>query len=77
MAESCGKTGVLTVKDAKLWNVHAPYLYKLVITIWDGDTLVVFNPANLKALSTSFNGFYNNGTAVTLTDGVLTGYTDA
>lgn len=40
VAESCGKTGVLTVKDAKLWNVHAPYLYKLVITIWDGDTLV-------------------------------------
>ena len=46
-------------------------------TLRDGDTLVVFNPANLKALSTSYNGFYNNGTAVTLTDGVLAGYTDA
>ena len=40
VAENCGKTGTLTVKDAKLWNVHAAYLYNIVITIWDGETLV-------------------------------------
>ena len=40
VAEACGKTGTLVVKDAKLWNVHAPYLYNVVITIWDGETLV-------------------------------------
>ncbi|MGM9626707.1 MAG: chitobiase/beta-hexosaminidase C-terminal domain-containing protein, partial [Faecousia sp.] len=46
-------------------------------TLQDGDTVVVFNPANAVALSTSYTGYYNQGTAVTLTDGVLTGYTDA
>ncbi len=46
-------------------------------TLQDGDTVVVFNPANAMALSTSYTGYYNQGTAVTLTDGVLTGYTDA
>ena len=46
-------------------------------TLQDGDSVVVFNPANLKALSTTYAGFYNAGTDVTLTDGVLAGYTDA
>ena len=40
VAENCGKTGTLVVKDAKLWNVHAAYLYNIVITIWEGDTLL-------------------------------------
>lgn len=40
VAESCGKTGKLHVKDAKLWNVHASYLYKIVIKIWNGDDVV-------------------------------------
>lgn len=47
-------------------------------TLQDGDTVVVFNPANNKALSTDYaGGFYNQATDVTLTDGKLTGYTDA
>ena len=41
----------------------------------NGDTVVIFNPANGKALSTMYNGFYNNGTDVTLADGELSGYT--
>ena len=41
----------------------------------NGDTVVIFNPANGKALSTTYNGFYNNGTDVTLADGKLSGYT--
>ena len=45
-------------------------------TLQDGDTVVVFNPANNKALSSDYAGtFYNQGTAVTLADGKLTGYT--
>ena len=43
----------------------------------DGDKVVVFNPANMKALSTSYTSFYNLGTDVTKTDGKLSGYTDA
>ena len=42
-----------------------------------GDRVVIYNPANLKALSTTYNGFYNNGTNVTVADGVVSGYTDA
>ena len=47
-------------------------------TLQDGDTVVVFNPANNKALSSDYAGtFYNQGTAVTLADGKLAGYTKA
>ena len=44
----------------------------------DGDSIVIFNPAHLKALSSDYAGtFYNQGTDVALADGVLSGYTDA
>ncbi|MCI7510607.1 MAG: CehA/McbA family metallohydrolase [Firmicutes bacterium] len=43
----------------------------------DGDKVVIYNPANLKALSTDYGGHYNKGTDVKLTDGKLTGYTKA
>lgn len=46
-------------------------------TLQNGDTVVVFNPANGKTLSTEYNGFYNKGTDVTLTDGKLEGFTAA
>ena len=46
-------------------------------TLQDGDTVVVFNPANGKTLSTEYNSFYNKGTDVTLTDGKLEGFTAA
>ena len=41
----------------------------------NGDTVVIFNPANGKAMSTTYNDFYNNGTDVTLADGKLSGDT--
>ena len=44
----------------------------------NGDSVVIFNPAHLKALSSDYAGtFYNQGTDVTYTDGVLAGYADA
>ena len=43
----------------------------------DGDKVVVFNPANNKALSSVYQGFYNTAVDVTLTDGKLTGNTPA
>ena len=39
--------------------------------------MVVFNPANGKALSTEYTGFYNKGTDVTLTGGKLSGFAEA
>ena len=49
----------------------------IVTSVSDGDQVVVFNPANGKALSTEYTGFYNKGTDVTLTGGKLSGYTKA
>ena len=49
----------------------------IVTSLSEGDTVVVFNPANGKALSTEYSGFYNKGTDVTLADGKLSGYTKA
>ena len=46
-------------------------------TLQNGDKVVLFNPANKKALSSVYNGFYNTGVDVELTGGKLTGYTDA
>ena len=43
----------------------------------NGDKVVIYNPANMKALSTEYSGFYNKGTDVTLADGKLNGYTAA
>ena len=36
-------------------------------TLQNGDKVVVFNPANKKALSSVYNGFYNTGVDVELT----------
>ena len=43
----------------------------------DGEKVVIYNPANMKALSSEYSGHYNTGVDVTLTNGKLTGYTDA
>ena len=39
-----------------------------------GDQVVIYNPAYNKALSSTYTGYYNNGTAVTMTDDGLTGF---
>ena len=45
--------------------------------IYNGEQVVIYNPAYGKALSGTYNGFYNNGTDVTLEDGTLSGFTAA
>ncbi len=43
----------------------------------DGAQVVIYAPAYSKALSAEYNGFYNNGTDVTVAeDGTLSGYTE-
>ena len=64
MADSAEVTFTYTVK------AEAPLFQ-------NGDKVVIYNPANMKALSTEYSSFYNKGTDVTLTNGKLTGYTDA
>ena len=49
----------------------------IVTSLSDGDTVVIFNPANGKALSSEYSGFYNKGTDVTVTGGKVAGYTKA
>ena len=34
-----GAEGVLTVKEPRLWGVRDPYLYRLVVTLFQGDQL--------------------------------------
>lgn len=41
----------------------------------DGDQVVIYNPAYKKALSTTYNGYYNNGTDVSFSGESLTGFT--
>ena len=73
------KDGMTDSKEA-VFNYKAYELvnkYVKTTEIANGDQVIIVNPANLKALSTEYKGFNNKGTDVTITDGVLAGYTDA
>ena len=66
--------------DTELLFAQAFYRVRksgIVTSLSEGDTVVIFNPANKKTLSTEYSGYYNKGTDVTLADGKLTGYTKA
>ena len=69
MDDSDTATFTYTVKDEDPKPVSGP--------LKDGEKIVIYNPANMKALSTEYSSFYNKGTDVTLTNGTLTGYTEA
>lgn len=43
----------------------------------DGKQVVIYNPAHNKALSSTYNGFYNNGVDVTVTGDQVSGFTKA
>ena len=45
--------------------------------IADGDQVVIYNPAYSKALSSNYDGYYNQGTAVTISGETVTGFTEA
>ena len=70
-------TGNIADQTLTFWKLE-PARTNGIIALKDiknGDTVVIFNPANGKALSTEYTGFYNNGTDVTLTEDKLTGWT--
>ena len=68
----------LQLRNTKASEITKARENGIVTTLSDGDTVVIFNPANGKALSTDYAGtYYNQGTDVTLANGKLTGYTKA
>ena len=60
VAESSGTTGTLVVKNAKLWNVHAAYLYDLVIRIHEGSAVVDLTEG-------AYDSLYDNYQDITFT----------
>ena len=79
-AEKGNWSSYKNIGDNELLFAQAFYKVResgIVTSLSDGDTVVIFNPANSKALSTEYTGFYNKGTDVTLADGKLSGYTKA
>ena len=54
-----------------------PEIPEVAAPVKDGDKVVIYNPANMKALSSSYSGYYNKGVDVTEEDGKLSGFTDA
>ena len=67
----------LQLRNTKASEITKARENGIVTSLSDGDTVVIFNPANGKALSTEYSGFYNKGTDVKLANGKLTGYTKA
>ena len=67
---ACYKSGQQDVKIYKIVTVPENPLS-------EGSRIVIYNPANMMALSTAYAGYYNAGTPVTMADGVLSGYTAA
>ena len=45
--------------------------------IANGDQVVIYNPTYGKALSATYNGYYNNGTDVSVADGIVKGFTES
>ena len=70
-------TTTLQLRNTKASEITKARENGIVTTLSDGDTVVIFNPANGKALSSEYSGFYNKGTDVKLADGKLSGYTKA
>ena len=81
-------TGPVTITEDTTFTVKATksgmtdsaeavfeYTIKEAFSLKEGDKVVIYNPANLKALSQNYTGFYNLGTDVTVEAGKLSGYT--
>ena len=68
VAEATGKMGTVVVKDAKLWNVHASYLYKFVVKIVDGDTVIdeYYDMIGIRTFEVKGGHFLLNGKPVYL-----------
>ncbi|MFZ2121748.1 MAG: glycoside hydrolase family 2 TIM barrel-domain containing protein, partial [Gemmiger qucibialis] len=68
VAEASGKTGTLKITNAKLWNVHAAYLYNFVIRITDGHAVIdeYFDKIGIRTFEVKDGHFLLNGKPVYL-----------
>lgn len=67
-AHTVGKEGTLCVKEARLWEVRDAYLYRLVIRILDGETVVdeYTDDIGIRTFCVDKNRFLLNGHPVYL-----------
>ena len=65
------------------YSMNASYAARYTFTFYttgkdsdlrDGDLVVIYNPASMKALSSAYSGYYNQGVDVSLENGALKGY---
>jgi beta-glucuronidase len=68
VAESEGKEGTLTIKDAHLWQVHNSYLYTFVVRIKDGSRIIdeYFDKIGIRTFEIKDGHFLLNGKPVYL-----------
>ena len=68
VAEACGKTGTLKIADAKLWNVHAAYLYTFNVRIVDGSEVIdeYYDKIGIRTFEVKDGHFLLNGKSVYL-----------
>ena len=68
VAEASGKTGTLKITNAKLWNVHAAYLYNFVIRITDDHAVIdeYFDKIGIRTFEVKDGHFLLNGKPVYL-----------
>ena len=65
------------IYQMQLFLVESEKTEGIVTELHDGDTVVIFNPAHMMALSSNYSGYYNAGVGVVLENGKLSGYTEA
>ncbi|MCD8020012.1 MAG: beta-glucuronidase [Clostridiales bacterium] len=68
VAENDGISGTLTVENAHLWNVHASYLYKIVIRIANGEDVIdeYYDKIGIRTFEVNNKRFLLNGKSVYL-----------
>lgn len=76
ITEDCTLKAVAVLDGSYSEVQQLKYTVKEGTLIGDGDQVVIYAPAYMKALSAEYSGFYNKGTDVEKSaDGVLSGYT--
>ena len=71
---ACYSSGQADIALYKVGEKPVNHVVTDLAELTDGAQVVIFNPANGKALSSVYSGYYNNGVDVTLKDEKLDGY---
>ena len=71
---ACYGSGQADIALYKVGEKPVNHVVTDIAELTDGAQVVIFNPANGKALSSVYTGYYNSGVDVTLKDEKLSGY---